>query len=100
MSPMIASEAAEHRADDEDGDREQEEAATAVDVGQFAVQRRGDRRRDEERRGRPGLQVEAVQVVGDRPGRRRHDGLVQGGQEHAHHQARQDRDDLAMAEFH
>jgi hypothetical protein len=38
----------------------QEEAAPAVDVGELAVQRRGDRRGDQEGRGGPGLQVEAV----------------------------------------
>ena len=80
-------------------DREQEERPPPVDVGQLAVQRRGDRRRDEERRGRPRLQVEAVQVVGDGPGGRGHDGLVQRGQEHAHHQADQNGDDLPMGEF-
>ena len=38
-----------------------------------------------------------LQVVGDRPGRGGHDGLVQRGQEHAHHQAAQDGQDLAVA---
>ena len=91
-------EAAEHRADDEDADGEQVERPPAVEVGQLAVQRRGDRRGDQERRRRPGLQVVALQVVGDGADRGRDDGLVERGQEHAEHEAGEDRDDLAVGE--
>ena len=79
-------------------DREQEERLAAVDVGQLAVQRGRDRRGDEERGGRPGLQREAVEVVGDGPDRGGDDGLVERGEEHAHHQADEDGQDLPVGE--
>ena len=90
--------AAERGADDEDRDGEQEERLAAVDVGQLAVQRGGDRRGDEERGGGPGLQREAVEVVGDGPDRGGDHGLVQGGEEHPHHQADEDHHDLPVGE--
>ena len=89
---------AQHRADDEDRDRGREELLAAVDVGQLAVERRHDRRGDQVGRGGPRLLVETLEVVGDGADRRGHDGLVEGGEEHAHHQADEDRDDLSVGQ--
>ena len=91
-------ESAEHRADDEDRDRGREELLAAVDVGQLAVERRHDRRGDQVGGGGPGLLVEALEVVGDGADGGGHDGLVEGGEEHAHHQADEDRDDLSVGQ--
>ena len=88
--------AGQQRADDEDRDRDHVQRLAAVDVGELAVQRRRDRRGQQVRRGHPRLQGQAVQVVADGPDRRRDDGLVERGEEHAEHQAAEDREDLAV----
>ncbi len=85
-------------AGDEDGDRDEEERLAAVEVGQLAVERRRDRRRDQVGGGHPGLHRKAVQVVADRSDRGRDDVLVEGGEEHAEHQAGQDHQDLLVRE--
>ena len=92
-------ERAQHRADDEDRDRGQEERLAAVDVGQLAVERGGDRAGDEERRGGPGLQAQPVEVVGDGADRGGDDRLVERGEEHPEHQPDQDRQHLAVAQL-
>ena len=96
--PHRLGEAAQHRADDEDGDRGDEERPAAVEVGQLAVERRADRGGDEVGGRRPRLDRQAVQVVGDGADRGRDDGLVERGQEHAGHQAGQDREDLPVGQ--
>ena len=89
-------ERAQHRADDEDRDGEHEQLLAAVEVAELAVDRRGDGRGDQVRRGHPGLDGEAVEVVGDGADRRADDGLVEGGQEHPEQQPGQDREDLGV----
>ncbi len=81
-------ERARGRADDEHRDREQEQLLAAVEVAELAVDRRGDRRGDQVGRRHPGLDREAVQVVGDGADRRTDDGLVERREEHAQQQAR------------
>ena len=90
--------ATQRRADDEDRDRDHEQRLAPVDVGQLAVQRRRDRRRDQERGGDPGLGRQAVEVVADRADRGGHDHLVERGEEHAEHQAGEDREDLLVGQ--
>ena len=87
------------RADQEDRDRRQVHRLAAEDVGELAVQRGRERRCDQVGRGGPGLQGQAVQLVGDGAHGRRHDRLVQRGQEHAEHQPGQDGQDLAVGQF-
>jgi hypothetical protein len=91
-------EGAQHGPDDEDPDRGEEQRLASVEVAQLPVERRGDRPGDEVRRGGPGLQAQAVEVVGDGADRGRDDRLVECGQEHADHQAGEDREDLAVAQ--
>jgi hypothetical protein len=91
-------EGGQQRAENEDGDREDEERPAAVDVAQLAVQRRHDRRGDEVGGRRPGLDAQAVEVVRDGADRRRDDRLVERGQEHPRHQTGEDDDDLPVGE--
>ena len=84
------------RADDEHGDREQEQLLAAVEVAELAVDRRGDGRGDQVGRRHPRLDRQTVQVVGDGADRGTDDGLVERGEEHAQQQARQDRQDLLV----
>ena len=64
-------------ADDEERDREQEQLLAAVEVAELAVDRGRDRRGDQVRRGRPGLDRQPVEVVGDGADRGAHDRLEQ-----------------------
>ena len=91
-------ERARHRADHEDRDRGEEQRLAPEQVRQLAVERRGDRGRDQVRRGGPGLQAQAVEVVGDGPDGRADDRLVERGQEHADHQTGEDRQDLPVGQ--
>ena len=89
-------EAREDRADDEDDDREDEQRAASVDVGQFSVDRRGDRGDDQVGRRDPRLLAEPVEVVADGADGRADHGLVEGGEEHARHQAEDHEEDLPV----
>ena len=89
---------AQQRAEDECADGEQEELLATVDVAELAVKRGGDGGGDEVRRRHPRLQGEPVQVVSDGADGGRHDRLIQSRQEHPHHQAREDRNNLAVGE--
>ena len=89
-------ERAQGRPDDEDRDREHEQLLAAVEVAELAVDRGRDRRGDQVRRGDPGLHGQPVEVVGDGPDRRADDRLVEGTEEHAHHQPDQDGQDLGV----
>jgi hypothetical protein len=91
-------ERAQHGPEDEQRDGDDEQLLAAVDVAELAVERRDDRRGDEVGGGRPGLVVQALEVVGDGPDGRGDDGLVERGEEHAHHQADEDGDDLPVAQ--
>ncbi len=91
-------ETAQRRPNDEDHDRDEEERLAAVDVRQLAVKRGGDGRGDQERRGDPGLDAEAVEIVPDAPDGGGDDGLVERGQEHAEQQPGEDRHDLPMGQ--
>ena len=92
--------AGQQRAHHEDRDRDQVQRLAAVDVGELAVQRRRDRRGQQVRGGHPRLQGQTVQVVADGPDGRRDDRLVERGEEHAEHQAAEDREDLTVRRGH
>ncbi len=89
-------ERAERRAEDEHRDREHEELLAPVEVAELAVDRRRDGAGDQVGGRHPGLHRQPLQVVGDGADRRADDGLVEGTEEHAHHQARQDGHDLLV----
>ena len=91
-------ERAEHRADREDRDGEEEELLAPVDVAELAVERRRDRGGDEVCRRDPGLAGEVVEVVGDDTHGARDDRLVERSEEHPHHEADEDGDDLLVGE--
>ncbi len=79
-------------------EREYVQRLAAEQVRELAVQRRGDGRGDEVRRRDPRLQGEAVEVVADGADGRVDDHLVQGGQEHADHEAADDEVDLSAVQ--
>ncbi len=82
--------AGQHRADQEDDDRGQEDGLAPVHVAELAVDRRRARRGEQVRGDDPGEVVEAAEVADDRRQRRRHDRLVERGQEHAEHERHED----------
>ncbi len=91
-------EAAQHRGQQEDHDGDLQHDLAAVEVGQLAVDRRCRRRGQEIGRNDPGEMLDAVEIGRNARQRRRDDGLVERGEEHAEHQADQDDDRLAMVE--
>ena len=86
----------QHGADQEDHDGQLEEALAAVEVAELSPQRRGDAGGQQVGGDHPREVVEPVQVAGDGRERRGHDGLVEGGQGHAHHEGAQDHQDPAV----
>ena len=81
----------EHRAGEEDEDRGLEDGLAPVHVAELPVDRRRHGRREQVRGHDPGEVVEPSEVADDRRQRRRDDGLVERGQEHAEHQRGEDR---------
>ena len=86
----------QHGADQEDHDGQLEERFAAVEVAQLSPQRRGDAGGQQVGRHHPRQVVEPVQVAGDGGECRRHDGLVEGGQGHPHHESAEDHQDPAV----
>ena len=86
----------EHRAGDEHHDREDVDGATSVEVGDLAVQRGRRRRREQVGRDHPGELVEPAQLSDDRRQGGRDDGLVEGSEQHAEHQAAEHHHDLPV----
>ena len=85
-------EAAEHRADDEDGDAELEDVLATELVTDLA-DHHGDRGLGEQvGRHHPRDVVAAAEVADDRRQRRRHDGAVERGQQHAEADGRERQD--------
>ena len=68
----------------------------AVEVAQLSPQRRGDAGGQEVGRHHPRQMVEPVQIAGDGGECRRHDGLVEGGQGHPHHESAENHQDPAV----
>ena len=94
--PHLLRQPGEHRADDEHDDREDVDRATAVEVGDLAVQR-GRRGRGQQVGGDdPGELVEAAELADDRRQGGRDDGLVERGEQHAEHQAADHHQDLPV----
>ena len=81
------------RAEQEDDDREQEEVLPPVDVAELAVQRHRDGRGEHVRREDPRVLRDPAEVADDLRQRRRHDRLIERGEQQRHHQARVDRED-------
>ena len=77
---------AQHRAGDEDQDRDEEHGLAPVHVAELAVERRRGGRREQVGRDHPRQVLEAAELADDRRQRRRHDRLIERGEEHAEHQ--------------
>ena len=89
---------AHQRADQEDHDGGLEHAAPAVEIADLAPQRGGGGGREQVAHDHPRQVLEAAQVGDDGGQGGGHDRLVDGGDEHADHQARQRQHDLAMGD--
>ena len=76
----------EHRAGEEDQDRDEEDGLAPVHVAELAVDRSRDRRGEQVRGDDPGEVVEPAEVADDGRQRDRHDRLIERGEEHAEHQ--------------
>ena len=71
----------------EQADRQQHHDASAVDVGELAVERRHHRRRQQIGNDDPRQVLEITELTSDGRQRGDDDGLIERRQEHAHHQA-------------
>ncbi len=76
----------EHRAGEEDQDRDEKDGLAPVHVAELAVDRRRDRRGEQVGGDDPGEMVEPAEVADDGRQRNRDDRLVERGEEHAEHQ--------------
>ena len=90
--------ASDHRADQEDDDRGLEHRSTAVEVRDLAPQGGGRGRGQQVGGDHPGQVLQPAEVRDDRGQRRADDALVEGGQEHAGHQADHHLDDVAVGQ--
>ena len=95
----VLREAAEHRAGEEDHDRDLEDPLAPVEVAELAVDRLRDRRREQIRGDDPRVVVEPAEVTDDRRQGDRHDRLVERRQQHPERQGAVDHKDLAMGAF-
>ncbi len=95
----VLGQARQDRAHQEDDDRQLEEVLAAVEVAELPPQWGRDGRGQEVGGDHPRQVVEPVQVTGDGGQGRRHDGLVERGQEHPQHQRHQDHEDPAVLGF-
>ena len=84
-------ETAEHRAEQEDDDRALEHPLAPVQITELAVERAGDRGREEVGGDHPGQVGDAAQVADDRRERRRDDRLVERREQQHEHQRAEDR---------
>ena len=89
---------AEDRADREQDQRNRNHDAAAIDVAQRAEHRRHRSRGQQIGRDDPGQVADVVELAADGRQRRRHDGLVERGQEHRQQQAHQDGANLVGAQ--
>src|SRR6185312_15867850 len=89
---------AEGGADQEDDDRDLEDEATAVEVGDLAPERRDGGRGQEIGGNDPREVVEAAEVADDAGQGGADDALVERGEEHAGHDADQHDHDLAVGQ--
>ena len=97
--PHRLREPGEHRAGQEDQDRGEEHGLAPEHVAELPVQRGRDRRGEQVGGHDPGEVIEPAQVADDRRQRRRDDGLVERGEEHAEHQRGEDGRERAPAEL-
>ena len=84
---------AEHRADQEDDDRDLERLLAAVEIAELAVERAGDRRREQVRGHDPREVLEPAEVADDRRQRGRDDRLVERREQDDEHQRAEDQAD-------
>ena len=90
--------AGQRRADQEDDDRGDEELLPPVHVAELAVERRGDRGREDVGRHHPGQVRDPAQVAHDPRQRGAHDEVVEHGQQDRHQQPGQHDEHLARGE--
>ena len=94
----VLGEAGQQRADHEGDDGDLEQQPPAVEVGDLAPQRGGGGGGQHVGGDHPGQLVQAAELGGDPRQRGADDALVEGGEEHAGHQAAHDHEDLLVAE--
>ena len=95
---MFGASRAQHRARDEQAERNDDHGAAAIDVAQRAEHRRHRGRGQQIGRDHPGQIGDVLELAADGRQRGRDDGLVERGQEHRQHQAHQDGADLALGQ--
>ncbi len=95
---MFCEKPGQQRADDEGDDRDLEQQPPAVEVGDLAPQRGGGGGGQHVGGDDPRQLVEAAELGGDARQGGADDALVQGGQEHAGHQAAHDHEDLLVGQ--
>ena len=98
--PHLLAQAGQHRAEDEHADAEQEHRPAAEQVGDLAVERAADRRRQQVGRDGPRVEAVAAEVGDDRRQRRADDGLVERGQEDRDHDRAEDAHADGVGELH
>ena len=97
--PHLLRQPAQQRADEEDRHADEEDGPPPVEVGQLAVDRAADRRRQQVRGERPDVDVVAVEIGHDHRQGRPDDRLVQGGEEDAEEDREQDLHPHAVREL-
>jgi hypothetical protein len=90
--------AAEDRAEEEDGDGDIVEGLAAVDVAELAVERRADGGGDHEGGDHPGEMGEAAEIADDAGQGGGDDVLVEGSQRQGEHEAGEDHVEFALAD--
>ncbi len=91
---------AQHRARDEQTERDDDHDAAAIDVAERAEHRRDRGRGEQVGRDHPGEIGDVLELAPDGRQRGRHDGLVERGEEHRQHQADDDGADLVGGQRH
>ncbi len=88
--PHLLGEAGQGRADQEDGDPDDQQRPPPVEVGELAVEGDGDGARQEVDRDRPGVEVVALEVRDDVGKGHSHDRLVERSEEQRKHDGAED----------
>jgi hypothetical protein len=91
-------EPADHGPEREERDAQEEERPAAVDVRELPVQRDGHRRAEHVRGEDPRVVLEATEIGDDARQSGRDDRLVEGGEQHAEHEPKEDDQRAALAE--
>src|SRR6266851_2005109 len=94
----VLGDTAQHRRGDENDDGDLQQGAAAIEIAQFAIDRRRRGRGQEICGDDPRQVLEAVELAGDRGQRRSDDALIERRQHHAEQDAAEDDENLTMGE--